>query len=455
MTGWNEDNFIERIIPLLKRRFGAAPCPEAAAFLAASNGETSGVLRKAMAEHASGCPDCRDLQQRMERFDAPMVTGHDAEWQQTEKRLDNWLESFLASDATAHRERDRVRPSHLRLCWTKLTSQSVVRQLRWVLIPAVTLALVICSFLAGRGSVRRSAPLTAEVKGLPATMIPPQTVAAQRASEREPTGESQVSRTPQTPPKPAEGRAIARRRISPSPGFSTAPEDSVRPTETAVLAPPVSSNSETAPISSPAEPLRASPGNSAPTLPSARGDRSVQIAEASGLAPSIRPAVPGVLPSRQAVPSGMTALTISRGVPPVPETRVAPPPAIPAPVVITLDAGTRVWIALRSIRTRADGVSEFRGVLLLPVTQSGATLLGRNTQVSGTVTARDGKRSVQILEFLSAGAHYRLRGASGEANLRLLGAGQALEFDAGKVLETWMASASTYEKVPGEPRPPE
>ena len=48
-----------------------------------------------------------------------------------------------------------------------------------------------------------------------------------------------------------------------------------------------------------------------------------------------------------------------------------------------------------------------------------------------------------------------LEAASGEANLRLLGAGQALEFDAGKVLETWMASASTYEKVPGEPRPPE
>jgi hypothetical protein len=99
-------------------------------------------------------------------------------------------------------------------------------------------------------------------------------------------------------------------------------------------------------------------------------------------------------------------------------------------------------------------VSEFRGVLLLPVTQSGATLLGRNTEVSGTVTARDGKRSVQILEFLSAGAHYRLRGASGEANLRLLGAGEVVQFDAGRVLETWMAAVSTYDKLGGEPRAP-
>jgi hypothetical protein len=100
-------------------------------------------------------------------------------------------------------------------------------------------------------------------------------------------------------------------------------------------------------------------------------------------------------------------------------------------------------------------VSEFRGVVLLPVTQSGATLLGRDTEVSGTMAVINGKRSVQILEFLSAGAHYQLRGASGEANLRLLGAGEVVQFDAGRVLETWMATVSTYEKQSGESRPPE
>jgi hypothetical protein len=71
------------------------------------------------------------------------------------------------------------------------------------------------------------------------------------------------------------------------------------------------------------------------------------------------------------------------------------------------------------------------------------------------VTVRNGKRSVQILEFLTPGAHYRLRGASGEANLRLPGAGEAVEFDTGRVLEAWMAAISTYEKRSGESRPPE
>jgi hypothetical protein len=114
-----------------------------------------------------------------------------------------------------------------------------------------------------------------------------------------------------------------------------------------------------------------------------------------------------------------------------------------------------VWISVKSVQPLTEGVSEFRGVVLLPVTQSSAVLLVRNTEVFGTVTVRNGKRSVQIREFLSAEAHYRLRSAGGETNLRLLGAGEVVEFDAGKVLETWMATESTYEKLPAESRPPE
>ena len=226
MTGWNEDNFLEKIIQLLGRRSGTAPCPEAAAFLAASDGDTSGVLKKAMAEHASGCPDCGDLQQRMERFDAPMVADHDAEWIQTEKRLDNWLESFLASDAAVHHERDRVRASRLRLFWARLTGPNAFRQWRWALVPAMALALVIGSFMAGRVSVRRAPQVTAEVQRSPVTIIPPRTVVEQSASEKEPTGKSQGSLTAQIPPKPAQGGTIASsapRRIGPPSTSPTAP----------------------------------------------------------------------------------------------------------------------------------------------------------------------------------------------------------------------------------------
>ena len=457
MTGWNEENLLEKIIQLLGQRSGTAPCPEAAAFLAASDDDTSGAMKKAMAEHASGCPDCGDLQQRMERFDAPMVADQDTEWKQTEKRLDNWLESFLASEAAVQHERDRVRASGVRLLWTRLTGPSVFRQWRWALVPAATLALVIGSFWAGRISVRRPQQVTAELQRLPATVAPSQPVAGQKASEAELTGEAQISRSPQ-PPKPTEGGSIASnapKGIAPSAAPPAAPQGGARPTENAALALPAPNNPGKASGSSPPEPVQALPGESAPISPSARGERGVETAETSGSAPSIASARSGVPPSNRATPSGLRSIVASRGVARAPEAKEEHSPAVPAPPVIRLDAGTRVWIALKSVRPPTDGVSEFRGVVLLPVTQSGATLLGRNTEVSGTMTVRNGKRSVQILEFLAAGAHYRLRGAAGEANLRLLGAGEAVEFDAGRVLETWMATASTYEKQSGESRPPE
>ena len=404
-----------------------------------------------MAEHASGCPDCSDLQQRIEGFDAPMVTGYDAEWNQTEKRLDNWLESFLASDAAVLHAGDRIGAPRLRVWWKGLTKPLAVRRLRWVVIPAGALALVICSFLVGRVSVRRSPQVSSEVvplKQLPANVPPPSAVIEQRASGTKPTGKSQLSQAPRIRAKPSEGIAIASRahvRTGPPAASPAAPQESARAPDTAALTPASPSASEVVSVSSPAE------TPAAPVSPDVRGERTAETAQASAEAPSVGPAAPRALASRRAALPGMTSL---HGFAKVTGTRAEHSPAIPALPAITLDAGTRVWIALESVRPRGDGASEFRGRVLLPVTQSGAVLLSRNVEVSGTMAVRNGKRSVQITEFLSTGARYRLKGASGEADLRLLGAGEAVEFDAGRVVETWMASVSTYEKVPGESSPP-
>lgn len=47
-----------------------------------------------------------------------------------------------------------------------------------------------------------------------------------------------------------------------------------------------------------------------------------------------------------------------------------------------------------------------------------------------------------------------MKGTGGEANTGS-GTGTAVKFDAGKVLETWMVSASAFEKLPEEVRPAE
>jgi RNA polymerase sigma-70 factor (ECF subfamily) len=219
------------------------------------------------------------------------------EWEPAEQRLDRWLESFLASEAAVYQAGRGARESHPRLWWKRLASPPMGWRMRWVLVPAATLAVVVCSFLAGRLSAPRPQQLTADATPYGTSSLGPI-----------PAGTVAEGRTPQI-------------------------------------------------------------ASSAPA-------------------------------------------------------RISPPAAS-------------------------------RAAPLEPVTQSGAVLIGRNAEVSGIMTVRNGKRSVQILELLSTGAHYRLRSTSGEAGLCLLGAGEALEFDAGRVLETWMASVSMYEKLPGEPRPPE
>jgi hypothetical protein len=439
MTGWSEDSFLEKVAPLLGPRFGAVPCPEVAAFSALADGETSEIVKKAIAAHTLGCPACGDLQRCLERFDDPMVAGDDAEWNRTEKRLNNWLDGFLASNAAVRQEVDRIGASRLRLWWNGLATPTAVRRLRWVLVPAVAAALVISSFLAGRLSLRRSQQVSAEAmsfRQLRAIMAPPPAVLKQPVPKAKATGKPQRSGPPRIQATPGAGIAIASRApgsIGPPATSPTAPPESARAAEAAAPAPVAPSSSDVASISSPAE---------------------MPAAPAPAAASPVYPEPLRALSSRRAALAGH-GLSKTAGFATAPEASAEHAPATPAPPLITFEPGTRVWIALESVRPRADGASDFRGRVLLPVTQSGAVLLSRNVEVSGTTTARNGKRSVQILEFLSTGAHYRLKGASGEANLRLLGAGEAVEFDAGRVVETWMASVSIYEKLPGESTQPE
>ena len=465
MSGFNEDNFLEELMPLLRRRLTADPCPEAEALRAVAEGKASETLKNAIAMHTARCPACRDLQHRLQAFDDPMLTGMEAEWEQTEERLDGWLESFLTSEAAVYQVGHRTKEARPHLWWKRLVNPPIAWQMRWVLVPVAASAVVICSFLAGRLSAPRPRELTAAATPYTSSSPNPQpagTVASDHILESRPAqGRHPSQATPRTQPNPAEGAAVASsapRRISPSPVPPVAPQESARATDTAVLMEPVPSNSGQAPISPSLEPQQKSTGTMAPAAPISppvQNEHAVETAEAPRSVPPAGRAGTGVQSSRRGMPNGIMSVVASRKVSPAPGATTVHSPAIPAPPVITLDAGTRVWITLQSVRQRADGVSEFQGVVLLPVMQSGVILLGRNTEVSGTMTVRNGKRSVQILEFLSPGAHYRLRNASGEADLRLLGAGDVVEFDAGRVLETWMASVSTYEKLPGESRPPE
>ena len=454
MTGWNEDNFLEELMPLAGRRPAADPCPQVEALRAVTDRHASENAKSAIAAHAATCPVCRSLQQRLQAFDATLFTSQEADWEQTEGRLDSWLKGFLASGGAVYKVDSRTSESRPRLWWQRPTTLPVGWQMRWVLVPAATVAVVICSFLIGRLSApqpRQLAVVTPYNSSSP-NPVPAGAVAEARIPESGPDRELLSQAAPRIRPNPARDD-VAPNAPTPITPVAAAPSQHDRETNSAVLAPPAHGKSERAWAPAPPPP-QAPKGTLATGSSYAQARRTAETAEASALARPNRPAGAGSTFSGQLTPAGMRSVVATRSAASL-AVRAEHTPVVLAPPLIRLDAGTRVWISVKSVQPLTEGVSEFRGVVLLPVTQSSAVLLVRNTEVFGTVPVRNGKRSVQIREFLSAEAHYRLRSAGGETNLRLLGAGEVVEFDAGKVLETWMATESTYEKLPAESRPPE
>jgi len=454
MNGWNEDNYLEELVLLLGRRAAPEPCPESEALrTAGKEGAPQEILRGATVAHVAQCPSCNDLQRRLYAFDDPMPIEQPTEWEKTERRLDSWLERFLESRVAVDQPGSQAKESDFGRWWKRPATW----QTRWALVSATAIALVIGSFVAGRLSAPQSGRSTSEATshGRPGS-APEAAVADTRrpARRREPESQSAQAAS-QNQPLVRGGTAIASRatgRTRPSPVPAAAPPEGTGAADTPGLSRSAPSNSQTAQSSPPPVPRPDKAVESAATpSPSAPGARET--------AQVIRPAATasdGSEPRRTpsaglTMPSAAKPVMVSRGGPvasaAIPHHSITPL----GPRTIQLGAGTRVWITLKAVLPRADGVSEFRGVVLLPVTQSGAVLFGRDTEVAGTVTVRNGKRLVKILEFVSAGSHYRLGSASGDADLRVLGDGEAVEFDSGRVLETWMVSVSTYERVPAGP----
>jgi len=156
-------------------------------------------------------------------------------------------------------------------------------------------------------------------------------------------------------------------------------------------------------------------------------------------------AEPGPSPAHSMAPGFAPVVATAAGQPSRPEP-AAPPPA---PAFVRINAGTRVWILLQSTSPAANGGFAFKGMVLLPVTEGGTVLLDRETRVVGTGKVDQGRTTIRIAEFVWQGTRYRLRRAPQAPASRSPGSGPAVEFNAGQVLETWMAVPSIYEKVQG------
>jgi hypothetical protein len=121
MSDWNEDNFLERLMPQRRSGQDAAhdSCPDAGSLCAYAEDRLRGVAHDAIAAHVKECKACAEIYERLLNFASPRTALAESEWIGVEKRLGNWMDSFLHADSRRRREaaRQEQAPASSRRGW--------------------------------------------------------------------------------------------------------------------------------------------------------------------------------------------------------------------------------------------------------------------------------------------------------------------------------------------------
>src|ERR1044072_3880579 len=211
MNGWNEDNFLEKAMPLLETKAGT--CPEAPTLSAVADGFAPVSTRQAVAAHTAQCSSCADLLRRMGAFSQTAAAGPEIEWMHVEQRLDGNMRQFLAAAPAP--------PPVARTPWWKFG---------WILVPIAAVATVIV-WLPKPAITPQTAAV--RVDNVPATAPIPDKPAPGVAS----VGVANVAA--EKPPKPA----------PPAPAAGTAPPARPQP-KTPAATEPVETAADPAPYHS-------------------------------------------------------------------------------------------------------------------------------------------------------------------------------------------------------------
>ena len=142
MSGWNEDNFLERLMPQLHSVQPSTECPDPETVYSAICRETSDGEREAIVAHVASCHDCAQLYERLHNFNQP-PDQPGPEWEKVEQRLDLWLQNMIERERnTSHQE--------IRGWWRNLSSPLFSRKMQWAAGFAALLAIAAGMFWAMR-----------------------------------------------------------------------------------------------------------------------------------------------------------------------------------------------------------------------------------------------------------------------------------------------------------------
>ena len=399
MIDWNEDNFLEKLTPKLRKKSGGAigPCPDAETLCAVIEGVARGPELDAVIEHLSQCAACAELRSRLLNFESVSPPEPEAVWKQTRTRLDNWLEGFLRSEAAHSRSPKGGKPSRRVFGWENISNLLTPRKIVWAFGVAVALVLIVDGVLVLE--YRRAQPPQVQVAAR--ATVPPKAPANPAPVEKPPQGGRERPRI--MPHKAGEPSAPL------APALTLAPASQNPPSQITEATPPPPSN---------------------PALPSPPPHHNLPTETAQASVPSPPSPTPGAV-------ARPTAAAISH------------------PPTLWLDPASRLLIVLSSISREPDGSFQFHGILLLPVAQPGPVPLDRGAEVIGAGTMSQGQASLAVTELVVQGARFTLKDGTGAMKAQTPGTGGTVQFDRSQVLEMWPASPSVYEKAPDTAAQPE
>ena len=419
MKPWTEDNFLERLMPQLRRENGAQmeSCPDSESLSAFAGDQASPFLRDAIAAHLTRCPKCHEIYERLGQFAKASIPAQDAEWINAEKRLDNWMGSFLLSRA-AESPKPAAEPARVQR-WRDVAKAAFSWKVQWAVGATAFAALAVAGLLVAKREWLGSTPLQVATRQSPPQIENSAPVATARTPDAGPFATKPAEPPPKTAPgtkknaaptvreKSAEQVGKAQPETEPPPPSSTRTDESPSQIAQADTPPDLIPNDRI--------PAGANPTPSAPPKVVLRG-------RVAGHA----------LGSAQSSPAnkGASASTPSNH-----------------PALLRLEAGTRLWIRIVSISRQPDGSFTFRGSLFEPVSLAGGVLLDQGAELTGSGRTKEGKVTVFVQRFLIRGVPYSLQRASATLSEQMPGAGKALEFKDGQFLEMWLSSATVYEKV--------
>ena len=113
------------------------PCPDPEFLIAFSERILNGAKCELIQAHLDSCTACSEIHRLLAGLEDADALLSESEWQKAEKRLGNWMESFLPAESAA----SQVDQTHHARLWERFSESIGIRPFRYAL--AATTALVL------------------------------------------------------------------------------------------------------------------------------------------------------------------------------------------------------------------------------------------------------------------------------------------------------------------------